>query len=66
VVGAGDGWEKKDEVRRGLNIKTRISPTMINISKKMHFRRPVLRWYLKDDTVSSAELHDIKLLALTE
>lgn len=31
---------------RGLNIKTTMRPKMMSRRSRMHFRRPVLRWYL--------------------
>lgn len=31
---------------RGLNIKTTMRPKMMSRRRRMHFRRPVLRWYL--------------------
>ena len=36
------------ECLRGLKIRTMIRPKMISRRRKMHFRRPVLRWYLFD------------------
>lgn len=31
---------------RGLNIRTTMRPKMMSRRSRMHFRRPVLRWYL--------------------
>ena len=50
---AGGGWAEGstggEECRRGLKMRTTMRPKMIKSRRKMHWRRPVFFWYLRNE-----------------